>query len=68
MTVADVCLWACQPMYTPMYTTQSRNSKVGIVLVTPALLRRFPTEGIADKEPSALLARERLVLGTMGLL
>jgi len=37
------------------------NSKVGIVLVTPALLRRLPTEGIADKELSALLARERLV-------
>jgi hypothetical protein len=29
--------------------------------VTPALLRRLPNEGIADKELSALLARERLV-------
>jgi hypothetical protein len=37
------------------------NSKVGIVLVTPAMLRRLPAEGIADKELSALLARERLV-------
>ena len=37
------------------------NSKVGIVLVTPALLRSLPAEGIADKELSALLARERLV-------
>jgi hypothetical protein len=37
------------------------NSRVGIVLVTPALLRRLPSEGIADKELSALLARERLV-------
>lgn len=37
------------------------NSKVGIVLVTPALLRRLPTESIADKELSALLAGERLV-------
>lgn len=37
------------------------NSKIGIVLVTPALLRRLPAEGIADKELSALLARERLV-------
>lgn len=37
------------------------NSRVGIVLVTPALLRRLPKEGIADKELSALLARERLV-------
>lgn len=37
------------------------NSRVGIVLVTPALLRRLPDEGIADKELSALLALERLV-------
>lgn len=37
------------------------HSKVGIVLVTPALLRRLPNEGIADKELSALLAGERLV-------
>jgi predicted nucleotide-binding protein len=37
------------------------NSRVGIVLVTPALLRRLPAESIADKELSALLARERLV-------
>lgn len=37
------------------------NSRVGIVLVTPALLRRLSVEGIADKELSALLARERLV-------
>ena len=37
------------------------NSRVGIVLVTPALLRRLPQESIADKELSALLARERLV-------
>lgn len=37
------------------------NSRIGIVLVTPALLRRLPAEGIADKELSALLARERLI-------
>lgn len=37
------------------------NSRIGLVLVTPALLRRLPQEGIADKELSALLARERLV-------
>lgn len=37
------------------------NSRVGIVLVTPALLRRLPAEGIADKELSALLALDRLV-------
>lgn len=37
------------------------NSRVGIVLVTPAMLRRLPAEGIADKELSALLRRERLI-------
>ncbi len=37
------------------------NSRVGIVLVTPALLSRLRGEGIADKELSALLARDRLV-------
>ena len=37
------------------------KSRIGIVLVTPALLQRLRAEGIADKELSALLARERLV-------
>jgi TIR domain len=37
------------------------NSRIGLVLVTPALLRRLPAEGIADKELSALLARDQLV-------
>jgi hypothetical protein len=37
------------------------NSRIGIVLVTPALLRRLAAEGISEKELSALLARERLV-------
>lgn len=37
------------------------KSRIGIVLVTPALLDRLPKEGIADKELSALLAGERLV-------
>lgn len=37
------------------------NSRVGIVLVTPAMLQRLPTEGVADKELSALLRRERLI-------
>lgn len=37
------------------------NSRVGIVLVTPAMLRRLPAEGVADKELAALLRRERLV-------
>jgi hypothetical protein len=37
------------------------NSKIGLVLVTPALLERLPKEGVADKELSALLARNQLV-------
>lgn len=37
------------------------KSRVGIVLVTPAFLRRVQAEGIADKELSALLARDLLV-------
>lgn len=37
------------------------NSRVGIVLVTPSFLTRVKGEGIADKELSALLARDLLV-------
>lgn len=37
------------------------KSRVGVVLVTPALLKRLQGEGIADKELSALLARDLLV-------
>lgn len=37
------------------------KSRVGVVLVTPALLSLLQGEGIADKELSALLARDQLV-------
>lgn len=37
------------------------NSRIGLVLVTPALLARLPRESVADKELSALLAGNRLV-------
>ena len=37
------------------------KSRIGIVLVTPSLLERVTEEGIADKELSALLARDLLV-------
>ena len=37
------------------------KSRIGIVLVTPALMRRLEGEGIADKELSVLLARDLLV-------
>lgn len=37
------------------------NSRIGFVLETPALLVCLPKEGIADKELSALLARDQLI-------
>nr|WP_086347996.1 toll/interleukin-1 receptor domain-containing protein [Enterococcus sp. 9E7_DIV0242]OTP19085.1 hypothetical protein A5888_000899 [Enterococcus sp. 9E7_DIV0242] len=37
------------------------KSRVGIVLVTPLFLKRIKGEGVADKELSALLARDLLV-------
>ncbi|WP_235592913.1 MULTISPECIES: toll/interleukin-1 receptor domain-containing protein [Pseudomonas syringae group] len=37
------------------------NSRIGLVLVTPALLARLPRESVADKELSALLAGNQLV-------
>lgn len=37
------------------------KSRAGIVLVTPALLDRLPSGGIADKELSELLARDQLI-------
>lgn len=36
-------------------------SRIGLVLVTPALLDRLPKEGVADKELSTLLQGNRLV-------
>jgi len=37
------------------------SSRIGIVLVTPALLTSLAAEGIADKELSALLATDRVI-------
>lgn len=37
------------------------NSRVGIVLVTPAMLKSLQSQGIADKELSALLATDRVI-------
>ncbi len=38
-----------------------RNSRVGIVLVTPALLKSIEAEGLAEKELSVLLASGRVI-------
>ena len=52
----------------PLGTTMLREidkglakSRAGIVLVTPAFLRRVENEGVAEKELSALLAKDRLI-------
>lgn len=37
------------------------NSRIGLVLVTPALLARLPKESISDKELSTLLAGNQLI-------
>lgn len=37
------------------------NSRIGLVLVTPALLVRLPKESVADKELSTLLAGNQLI-------
>ncbi len=38
-----------------------RNSRVGIVLVTPALLRSIESEGVAEKELAVLLSTRRVI-------
>lgn len=38
-----------------------RMSRIGIVLVTPALFTSLNAEGVADKELSALLATDRVI-------
>jgi hypothetical protein len=38
-----------------------RQSRIGIVLVTPALFTSIEAEGVADKELSALLATDRVI-------
>lgn len=37
------------------------NSRIGLVLVTPAMIERLPKESVADKELSALLAGNQLI-------
>jgi len=37
------------------------NSRIGLVLVTPAVLERLPQESVADKELSTLLAGNQLI-------
>jgi len=37
------------------------KSKIGLVLVTPSFLKRVQNDGVAEKELSALLARDQLI-------
>lgn len=60
---------AAQPWY---YRTDDHgdekglaNSRIGLVLVTPALRGRLPKESVADKELSACLARNQSVARTV---
>lgn len=64
---ADVKVWFSEkdiPLGAPLLREIDRGlarSRIGIVLVTPALLDRLEGEGIADKELSELLARDLLI-------
>lgn len=52
------------PLGTPLIREIDKGLKmshIGIVLVTPAMLRSLAVEGIADKELSALLATDRVI-------
>ena len=63
----DVTVWFSEkdvPLGTSLLREIDKGlakSRIGIVLVTPLFLERVKNEGIADKELSALLARDLLV-------
>lgn len=57
------------PLGSPLIRAIDKGSKmscIGIVLVTPAMLQSLAVEGIADKEPSAILATDRVIPVTHG--
>lgn len=67
LKAAGVKTWFSEmdlPLGAPMMRTIDRglaNSRIGLVLVTPAFIKGLPNQGVADKELSALLAENRLV-------
>jgi len=67
LVAADVKVWFSEKdlgLGVPMMRAIDKglaNSRIGLVLVTPALLARLPKESVADKELSALLAGNQLV-------
>jgi hypothetical protein len=66
LTGLDVTVWFSEkdsPLGTPMMRQIDKglkNSRAGIVLVTPALLKSLDAEGVADKELSVLLGSGRV--------
>lgn len=67
LTARDVSVWFSEKNL-QLGTTMLREidkglarSYAGIVLVTPAFLKRIENEGVAEKELSALLAKDLLV-------
>ena len=67
LTGLDVKVWFSEkdvPLGTPLMRQIDKglkNSRAGIVLVTPAMLRSLDAEGIADKELSVLLSTGRVI-------
>ncbi|MFC0258641.1 toll/interleukin-1 receptor domain-containing protein [Achromobacter marplatensis] len=67
LVAAGVRVWFSEndlPLGVPMMRAIDKGlaaSRIGLVLVTPALLERLPTESVADKELSTLLAGNLLV-------
>ena len=67
LVAAGVKVWFSEndlPLGVPMMRAIDKGlaaSRIGLVLVTPALLERLPTESVADKELSTLLAGNLLV-------
>ncbi len=63
----NVSVWFSEkdiPLGTPFMRQIDKglaNSRIGIVLVTPAFLKTIANEGVADKELSVLLARDLLI-------
>lgn len=63
----DVTVWFSEkdlPLGTPLMRQIDKglkNSRAGIVLVTPAMLRSLDAEGVADRELSVLLSSGRVI-------
>src|SRR3546814_7946873 len=67
LVAAGVNVWFSEndlPLGVPMMRAIDKglaNSRIGLVLVTPAFLASLPRKGVADKELPVLLMRNKLV-------